>query len=339
MRKDSLVSIIIPVFNTEKFLARCLDSVVCQTYKNLEIIIIDDGSTDNSARIYRDYAQQDSRISIVVKENGGPSIAVTQGVEIAKGEYISFVDSDDFISEIMIENMLDVAYQYNADIVQCNYSRVYDETNVPYYCFNQLKVFEESDCILATIQMLNYFEYMRPQNHQYFSHARWGKLIRTQLIRSNLEYMDYRIQMGEDLHRLIPIFIDSKKIVAIPEIYYYYVQHGKGMTKVWSKTRPNDNKLLIENANKIAKIKGVHNELRLAIAKKEYDMGLDLIERTCAKNIPLANDDKVELMKSTYKAIKYVKIKYCTFHAQNKRRLMRILLKLRLYRLIMKIFN
>lgn len=339
MNKNLLVSIIIPIYNSEKFLHKCLDSVILQTYSNIEIILVNDGSTDMSPKICQSYVEQDSRITIIDEENNGLPMAVTKGVEFATGEYICFVDSDDYIAEDMIEKMLSVAKSHNADIVQCNYCRVYDDGNVPYYCFNQKKIFEKHEIVQATIQMLNFFEYISPQCSQYFSHSRWGKLIRTELIRLNIQHVDYRIHQGEDLHRILPVFLDSKTIVAIPEVYYYYVQHSGAATKRWSLTRPNDNKLLIEHAKEIATLKGVYQELSKAIAKKEYELGLNLIERTCAKDVPLSDDERIRLIVATYKSLKYVKIKYSDTHTKRKRYFMRILLKLHLYKQLLKKFN
>ena len=96
---NDLISLIIPVYNTEQFLRRCLDSVINQTYKNLEIILIDDGSTDNSGKICDEYVLKDNRIKVLHIENGGPSYARNKGLEIAKGDYIGFVDSDDYVDK------------------------------------------------------------------------------------------------------------------------------------------------------------------------------------------------------------------------------------------------
>lgn len=114
------VSIIVPVYNAEKYLVKCLDSIVSQTLKNIEIIIIDDGSTDGSSEICKDYASKDSRIIYYKKENEGLAAARQDGIERANGEYIGFVDSDDWIEPNMYERMHSKAIKENADIVFCN---------------------------------------------------------------------------------------------------------------------------------------------------------------------------------------------------------------------------
>ena len=111
-----LISIIIPVYNAEKYLPNCLDSVINQTYKNLEIILVDDGSTDKSSEICDEYAQKDFRIKLIHKENGGVSSARNAGLALVSGDYIAWVDSDDFVAPDYIEYMYKLLKEYDADI-------------------------------------------------------------------------------------------------------------------------------------------------------------------------------------------------------------------------------
>lgn len=110
------ISVIVPIYNVEKYLRRCIDSIINQTYKNLEIILVNDGSLDGSLDICKKYKKIDSRIKLVNKNNGGLSSARNEGLKIATGDYISFIDSDDWIKEDMYENLLNNAIKYNADI-------------------------------------------------------------------------------------------------------------------------------------------------------------------------------------------------------------------------------
>lgn len=114
-----LISVIVPVYNAEKYLPKCLDSILAQTYKKLEIILVDDGSTDNSGKICDEYALKDSRIKIIHKQNGGVSSARNVALSVAKGEYIGFVDSDDYIDKDMYEYLLELISYSNADIARC----------------------------------------------------------------------------------------------------------------------------------------------------------------------------------------------------------------------------
>lgn len=117
MGESKLVSVIIPVYNVERYLKKCIDSILNQTYKNLEIILVDDGSTDCSSKICDEYAKNDTRILVIHKVNGGQSEARNIGISESKGEYIFFVDSDDYIEYNAIETMLEIAENKNVDMV------------------------------------------------------------------------------------------------------------------------------------------------------------------------------------------------------------------------------
>ncbi len=117
MEQNVLISVIVPVYNVEQYLPRCVDSILAQTYRNLEIILVDDGTKDASDRICDDYAARDSRIKVIHKENGGLSSARNAGIDIARGEFLGFVDSDDWIEPEMYEQLLKLALQYDVKLV------------------------------------------------------------------------------------------------------------------------------------------------------------------------------------------------------------------------------
>ena len=126
-KTNPLISVIVPVYNVEKYLPKCIDSIINQTYKNLEIILVDDGSPDGCGKICDDYAKLDDRIKVIHKKNGGRSEARNVGIDIAKGEYIGFVDSDDYIESNFYELLLKAVLDNNADISICS-SKCVDET-------------------------------------------------------------------------------------------------------------------------------------------------------------------------------------------------------------------
>jgi glycosyltransferase involved in cell wall biosynthesis len=127
---NDLISIIVPVYNMESYLDRCMSSILNQTYKNLEIILVDDGSTDSSPKMCDDYAIKDNRIKVVHKENGGLSDARNAGLKIATGNYIGYVDSDDWIELDMYERMYNACVENNAQLAVCRYFREYDDKTV-----------------------------------------------------------------------------------------------------------------------------------------------------------------------------------------------------------------
>ena len=122
---EDLISVIVPIYNVEKYLNKCIDSIINQTYKNLEIILVDDGSPDNSGNICDEYSKKDNRIKVIHKENGGVSSARNVGINNATGNWISFIDSDDWIEENYFEILLNKAKNENADIVICGYNRIW----------------------------------------------------------------------------------------------------------------------------------------------------------------------------------------------------------------------
>lgn len=125
--RESLVSIIIPVYKVEKYLARCLNTVLNQDYQNLEVILVDDGSPDNSPALCDEFAQKDSRVKVIHKPNGGQSSARNAGLAIARGEYVNFLDSDDWIAMDTISYALSIVKKYDADAVQYEYAHVSSE--------------------------------------------------------------------------------------------------------------------------------------------------------------------------------------------------------------------
>ena len=119
MSNNPLITVIVPVYNVEKYLTRCVDSIINQTYKNLEIILVDDGSTDSSPAICDNYAKKDSRINVIHKQNNGASSARNAALDIASGDYIGFVDSDDYINRDMYASLFDSIVDSGSDMAIC----------------------------------------------------------------------------------------------------------------------------------------------------------------------------------------------------------------------------
>ena len=125
---EPLISVIVPVYNVEKYLRTCVDSILVQSYSALEVILIDDGSTDGSPQICDQYAQQDPRIQVIHQKNAGLSAARNAGIDICRGEYLTFIDSDDFIHERFVELLLNACLSNNADIAVGDLERVPEDS-------------------------------------------------------------------------------------------------------------------------------------------------------------------------------------------------------------------
>lgn len=132
---EKLISVIVPVYNVERYLEKCIESICHQTFSNMEIILVDDGATDNSGFICDEWALRDSRIRVIHKENGGLSDARNAGIEIASGSWLAFIDSDDFITADTIERMYEAASGNDCQVSVCNMVRIYDDgTTESFYC-------------------------------------------------------------------------------------------------------------------------------------------------------------------------------------------------------------
>ena len=140
-----MISVIIPVYNVEKYISQCLDSVCNQTYTDLEIILVDDGSTDESGKICDEYAQRDSRIKVIHQSNGGAAAAKNAGLLSATGKYLSFVDSDDFLEPGAYWHMLQIIQEWGADVVQCSYRDVFQDHTVERFLQIEKKVLSETE--------------------------------------------------------------------------------------------------------------------------------------------------------------------------------------------------
>jgi len=127
-----MISVIVPVYNSEKYIARCIDSILAQSYKDIELILVNDGSSDASPEICDSYAARDFRVHVIHKENGGVSSARNAGLEIAAGDYIAFVDSDDYIDSEMYQSMIDTARKYDCDVIMCDCVKEYPHAEAPY---------------------------------------------------------------------------------------------------------------------------------------------------------------------------------------------------------------
>lgn len=205
---NELVSVIVPIYNVERYLNKCLDSISRQTYSNLEIILINDGSTDDSLRICENYKMRDDRIKVINKKNGGVSSSRNIGLKHATGKYLTFIDSDDYVDKRMIEIMLKILKEKNADIVICNTRNVYEESD---FATSQNDIFD-------TVKYNNVEALKCIFNEKPFNAVCWGKLYKKSLF-DDL-YFDENIKIAEDLDILYKIFFYSNSIYYISAPLY-----------------------------------------------------------------------------------------------------------------------
>ncbi len=208
MENKKLISVIVPIYKVEQYLDKCIQSIINQTYQNLQIILVDDGSPDNCGKIADQYAKMDQRIEVIHQTNKGLSEARNNGIKKAKGEYIGFVDSDDYIDENMYENMLKLIEKKTADVCICNF---YEVSN------GNIKIKNKDNGIVEydKIQILK--EVLLDKNIQSYA---WNKLYKRKLF-DGIQYPAGK--KYEDIGTTFYVLEKCDKIIVTGEPEYYYV--------------------------------------------------------------------------------------------------------------------
>ena len=221
------ITVIVPVYNIENYLNKCLDSILKQTYQNLEIIVVNDGSTDNSGEICQEYAQKDSRIIYIEKENGGQSEARNMGLDRMTGSYVTFVDSDDWVELDYVENLYKKITEYQADIAVGNYYS-FNEAEGMYY----FHIFGDS-CYEKVYDNVSIFEnlYESQEMKSFALISVWGKLYKADL----LKHLRFDIgKLGEDGYLNQKIYLLAEKTIYLNKGLYAYRQREGSSSRIWT---------------------------------------------------------------------------------------------------------
>lgn len=214
---SKLISVVIPVYNVEQYLEKCVRSVLAQTYKNLEIILVDDGAKDNSGKMCDDLALLDERIKVIHKENGGLSDARNHGMKIATGDYIGFVDSDDYIAEDMFETLYNLIEENNADISIVSFYEMYKNRLIGVRDSGNLEVMTKQEAMKELLIDTKIQSYA------------WNKLFKKELF-NNLEFPTGK--NFEDIATTLLLFERSEKIALLEKPKYYYLRRDDSIVGV-----------------------------------------------------------------------------------------------------------
>lgn len=296
------ISIIIPVYNSEKFLSQCLDSVIRQSLKEIEIICINDGSTDNSLNILEGYANNDKRILVINKENEGGGKARNIAIKQANGEYLFFVDSDDWIEEKTCENLYSISNKYNLDLLQTT-------------SFNKFRENTEITEITDFIEKPKYdiISGKEFSANNYTNSYSWGKLWNSQFLKkNNLSFSEYYV--GQDQIITFKSFLFAKRVLTIDYKCYNYRIHSSNMTnrKKSVKFHDSHHKIAVEMLSTINKFDlwdslGFMKRLIIILYRinlynnKENGLDNNLIE----KNKTFAKRTRSEFKKKRSKGIRF----------------------------------
>ncbi|MFV8352512.1 glycosyltransferase family 2 protein [Flavobacterium sp. XS2P14] len=214
-KSEDLISVVVPVYKVENYLNRCIDSILSQTYKNIELILINDGSPDNSPAICDAYASENSCVKVIHKENEGVSAARNKGIEIAKGKYIAFIDSDDYICKGYLSTLMFMLSNSEAQLSVCGYKKVFDSKVDKIKVSNDFEIIPD---LLAMDMLLNDQSKCTP----------WGKLYNINLFKE-VRFPEGKLM--EDMF-VMPLLFKKAKLIAIStEELYYYNQEGESITR------------------------------------------------------------------------------------------------------------
>ena len=203
-----LISVIVPVYNVERYVNRCVESIMNQTYPELEIILVDDGSTDSSGVLCDTFAEKDARITVIHKKNGGLSDARNTGIDASTGSYIVFADSDDWLDPDMIQLLYNVLKKNNADIAECSYRNVYTD-----------HILEETSCSAEVVNGDSVTALEGMLDWKYFKPVAWNKLYKRSVIQ------DIRYPVGrlhEDEFTTYKYYFNAKKVTYVDVSKYNY---------------------------------------------------------------------------------------------------------------------
>ncbi len=239
-----MISIIVPAYNVEKYLARCIESILGQTYKDLELILIDDGSSDSTGRICDEYADRDKRVRVIHKENAGVAEARNTGLDTVTGDIIAFADADDYMEPDMISCMYDRMISDNADMVSCGYYEEY-ANRTELRRMGQRVVFNKHEA---------YEDYFRMGGR--LGSGCWNKLFKSEVLK-DIRYKKYT--MGEDVEMLSRAIDHCDRVVCIDYAGYHYVHREDSATQLVF--RPANMDIIHVVSEMLEYMKGNHPEL------------------------------------------------------------------------------
>ena len=315
-----MISIIVPVYNVEAYLPQCLDSLINQTYQDLEIICVNDGSTDGSLEILQQYVDKDKRIKLITRDNRGISASRNEALDIASGEYVMFVDSDDWISEQTCEKALDAIQIDDCDLVLWSYIREFNNKSLPNYLFASTVTWENGLDLCRRIVGPVDEELKTPQKLDSYGTV-WGKLYKRELIEQNtpIRFMDTaKIGTCEDVLFNIEYSLRTKKSRYIPELLYHYRKLNTSFTSKYRETLPMRWKNLYDEIRYVLVRNNAFRDCEIAYLNR-ISLGLvGLGLNVTFSDYPFGKQRKMikQILSSSYykKAIKELSVKNMPIH-------------------------
>lgn len=237
--QEGLVSIVVPIYKTEKYLEQCIKSIVNQTYQNLEIILVDDGSPDACPQICDAWAEKDHRIRVIHKENGGLSSARNIGIEEARGEYICFFDSDDYIDQNTIERAYELGKKESADVVIFGFSTVNNWGEITgQYVPNPERIVYTGEAVQKFFLPMLIGRDSQARKGSNLHMSAWASLFSMELIQQvDWQFASERIIISEDVYSLLKLYKYIQKVAVLKETLYYYRENTSSVTRIYRPDR------------------------------------------------------------------------------------------------------
>lgn len=322
-----MLSVIIPIYNVERYLKKCVDSVINQTLKDIEIILVDDGATDSCPEIADEYAKIDSRVKVIHKQNGGLMSAWKCGLENATGDIIGFVDSDDWVDPDMFEKMTACMTEHNVDLVCASLIREFDDKSQKEDVFVECGYYDRerivSDILPGIISRGTMLDRAVTPN-------RVTKIFKAEILRNNLKYCDERISLGEDFVIVFPYICDTQSLYVMDFHPYHYFIRGTSIMGSYNPNFTKNSLLLSENLAKTAEEKAVYDF--------STQLDNDLFSLVCygiERNIASYAVPKKEMVRFIKESVENERVKLAfkneTVSQNNK--------KCKMYKLILKLFG
>lgn len=308
-----LVSVIIPIYQVEQYIERCVNSVINQTYKNLEIILVDDGSTDASGEIADKYSQIDDRVIVMHKDNGGLSSARNSGLDIANGEYVLFVDSDDWIDAEMVEYLVKLLQQYpQAQIAQCDRLKV-DKEKKP------VKNNKKKECVVLKNKKEMLESFFRINGEQSNTGV-WKNLIK----RSLLEEFRFVDTLNEDVEACYEWYTRAENVIVTNRKLYYYFENAVGITK--SSFKLKDMEYLLVWDRIVARTEEEYPEYMEYAMNGRSRANFTLLAKMYVRGFDRTNNELVEIRKYLKRAVRKDCVKLLRWKMPMSRKILLILL-------------
>lgn len=221
-KENNKISVIVPVYNKELYIKECIESILHQSYRNLELILVDDESTDGSGAVCDSYAQSDERVVVIHQKNAGPTAACVAGMHAATGEYYMFVDSDDYVEHKMLTEMAAHLKGTRGEVVCCNHILEKQKKTEAVYSIVAPGVYT-GEKLAKEIKAK-----LIGQEQKVFPMSRCMKLCEKSIFEGNEKYYDYDIRFGDDSHLMYPAMLNSTRVVIMEEALFYHYRYVKG---------------------------------------------------------------------------------------------------------------